>query len=215
MVISVIKGDIVASRQLDNPNRWLSPLKKLFKQWGETPAQWELAWGDSFQLETSEADTVLQKALAIKSLIKQITSEDSIKTISPLDVRIGIGIGDKSYTAERISESNGPAYVYASEIFEQLEKTKSKLAVKSHWPRFDKEINLYLKLASTFMDDWSVSSAQLVAYVLANPDATQAEIGAQFGIKQNSVSGRWHRARINEMSAVERAFRQRLKEYMT
>ncbi|KAA3652282.1 MAG: hypothetical protein DWP95_00060 [Proteobacteria bacterium] len=213
-MISVIKGDIVASRQLENPNRWLQPLKALFNQWGRTPAQWELVWGDSFQLEVTEPATVLHKALAIKALIKQIMPEQSTQTISPLDVRMGIGMGAKSYAGERVSESNGPAFIYAGEAFEQLQKSKTNLAVKSPWSNFDEEMNLYLKLAGIFMDDWSVLSAQLVAYVLNNPEATQTEIGAQLGIKQNSVSGRWHRARINELQEVESVFRQRLQENM-
>jgi len=210
-VISVIKGDIVASRQIDNPNRWLEPLKALFNQWGETPTQWELVWGDSFQLEVKQPETVLHKALAIKALIKQITPEKSIRTISPLDVRIGIGIGRKTYSGARVSESNGPAYIFAGEAFEQLNQLKTQIAVKTAWPQFDKEMNLYLKLAGTFMDEWSVLSAELVACVLNNPEATQAEIGTKLGIKQNSVSGRWHRAHINEMLAVEAAFRQQIR----
>lgn len=214
-MISVIKGDIVASRQIDNPNRWLEPLKALFNQWGETPTQWELVWGDSFQLEVADPETSLHKVLAIKALIKQITAENSARTISPLDVRIGIGIGHKTYSGARVSESNGPAYIFAGEAFEQLIQLKTQIAVKTAWPQFDKEMNLYLKLAGTFMDEWSVLSAELVACVLNNPKATQAEIGAELGIKQNSVSGRWHRAHINEMLAVEAAFRASLKEQMS
>lgn len=215
MIVSVIKGDIVASRQLDDPSRWLKPLKALFNQWGETPAQWQVVWGDSFQLEVKEPMTVLHKVLTIKALIKQITAEQSTQTISPLDVRLGIGIGEKAYSGERISESNGQAFILAGEAFEQIDKLKSRIVIKSPWSRFDTEMNLYLKLAGTFMDDWSVLSAELVACVLNNPEATQAEIGQQLGIKQNSVSGRWHRAHINEMMAVEVVFRQRLQEHMT
>ncbi len=214
-MIAVIKGDIVKSRQLDNPNRWLTPLKSLFNEWGTSPAQWELVWGDSFQLEVTEPESALYKALAIKALIKQITAEQSERTISPLDVRMGIGIGEKTFSGERVSESNGPVFIHADEAFQQSEKSKSTLSVKSPWSRFDAEINLYLKLAGTFMDDWSVLSAQLVTHVLNNPEATQAEIGARLGIKQNSVSGRWHRAHVNEMLAVEAAFRRRLQEVMT
>lgn len=214
-MITVIKGDIVASRRIDNPDRWLKPLKALFSRWGETPTQWELVWGDSFQLEITAPETALHKALAIKSLVKQITPVESERTISPLDVRMGLGIGEKTYTGERVSESNGPAFINAGEAFELLKKDKTNLAVKSPWPKLDTSLNLYFKLAGTFMDDWSVLSAELVACVLKNPEATQAEIGAQLGIKQNSVSGRWHRAHINEMLAVEAAFRASLKERMT
>ncbi|MCW8870371.1 MAG: hypothetical protein OQK49_06665 [Proteobacteria bacterium] len=214
-MIAVIKGDIMASRQLAETKLWLLPLKKLLSQWGQAPTHWELVWGDSFQLETADMASALYKALSIKALIKQVTEQQETSNISPLDVRLAIGLGNKSYSGERISESNGPAFIHADEVFTKLEKNKCSLGIKSPWLRFDDEINLYLTLAATFMDEWSVSSAQLVSYVLKHPQATQSEIGQSLGIKQNSVSGRWHRAHVKEMLAVEAAFRQRLQEYKT
>jgi hypothetical protein len=35
-MIAVIKGDIIESRKLADQEKWLSPLKKLFGQWGNT-----------------------------------------------------------------------------------------------------------------------------------------------------------------------------------
>jgi hypothetical protein len=72
-------------------------------------------------------------------------------------------------------------------------------------------MNLYLKLAAIFMDNWSVSSAELVELILENPTRTQAEIGIQLGIKQNSVSGRWNRAHVPELLAVENMFCKKIK----
>lgn len=202
-MIAVIKGDIIASRKLNDQERWLQPLKALLSKWGSTPEQWELVWGDFFQLEISSPEDALQKALMIKALIKKTGT---------IDVRMSIGIGEKTFTSARISESNGPAFVYAGDKFNQLKKEKINLAIQSPWSEFDKEINLYLKLAGTIMDTWSTSSAELMEIVLKRPDATQEEIGKKLGIKQNSVSGRWKRAKIDEVMEVEEVFRRKLNK---
>jgi hypothetical protein len=201
-MIAVIKGDIIASRTLNNQEQWLQPLKTLLTKWGRTPQEWELVWGDFFQLEISSPEEALMRALEIKAVIKKTGS---------IDVRMSIGIGEKTYVGTRISESNGPAFVNAGERFETLKKEKINLVIQSPWPDMDKEINLYLKLAGTIMDNWSASSAELMEIVLQRPEATQKEIGEMLGIKQNSVSGRWSRAKVSEIMEVEQMFRHKVK----
>ncbi len=213
-MIAVIKGDIIASRMLINQEKWLQPLKTLFDNWGNMPEQWELVWGDSFQVEIENPEIALQKALEIKSLIKKIEPEETNRKISIIDVRMSIGIGDKTFTGKRISESNGPAFINAGEKFKKLKKEKTNLAIQSPWATFDDEINLYLKLAGTFMDNWSISSAELIEIVLKKPNTTQKEIGKKLGIKQNSVSGRWNRAKTDEILEIEKVYRHKLKNLL-
>ena len=64
------------------------------------------------------------------------------------------------------------------------------------------------------MDNWSASSAELMEIVLKRHDATQKEIGEMLGIKQNSVSGRWSRANVDEIMEVEQMFRQKVKHLL-
>jgi hypothetical protein len=213
-MIAVIKGDIIASRKLIDQERWLEPLKKLLDSWGSTPQHWELVWGDLFQVEIAKPEEALKKALEIKALIKKIAPIDERKKISTIDVKMAIGIGNKTYTGERISESNGPAFIYAGEKFEELKKSNANIGVKSPWESFDKEFNLYLKLASIFMDSWTVSSAELVQVVFQNPNLKQAEIGKELGIKQSGVSGRWNRAHIDEILEIELAFSHKIRKML-
>ncbi|GAB3225419.1 hypothetical protein J0A67_08600 [Algoriphagus aestuariicola] len=213
-MIAILKGDIAASRKLANQDLWLQPLKQLFASWGSTPETWELVWGDFFQVEISKPEEALQKAFEIKALIKKIKSPESQKMMGVIDVRLAIGIGEKSYSANRISESNGSAFIYSGEKFDTLKKENTTIAVKSNWETFDEEINLYLKLAETFMERWTVSSAELVEIVLQNPGITQEEIGKRLGIKQSGVSGRWTRAHGDELLKIERVFRRKLKELL-
>lgn len=206
-MIVVIKGDIVRSRKLPDPQLWLNPLKALLSYWGMEPMQWEVVWGDSFQLEIQEPRDALSVAFAIKALIKSISLPHSERTMGPIDVRLALGMGDKTFDGKRISESNGSAFVHASERFDQMSKEKLNMGFRGPYPSLDEEINLYLKLASVFMDKWSISSAVLVGYVLRNRDAIQSEIGKALGIKQNSVSGRKKRACLDELLEVDRRYR--------
>ncbi len=213
-MIAVIKGDIINSRRISDPEQWLVPLKELFQKWGSTPQQWEISWGDFFQIEIADPADALSASLEIKALVRSIALHNSTKKNSPIDVRMAIGIGEKSYSAERISESNGEAFIYSGERFDTLKKEKITLAVRSPWIDFDDEVNLYISLVSLFMDKWSVSSAEMMQAIWQFPHETQAEIGERLGIKQNSVSGRWSRANADELLAVEQRYRSLIKKIL-
>lgn len=200
-MIAIITGDIIASRKVVNQDEWLLPLKSLFNSWGKRPVDWELERGDFFQVEVKNPEDALKKALQIKALIKKV---------EPLDVRMAIGIGEKTYTGESISESNGEAFIYSGEKFDLLDKEDITLGIKTPWYDFDEEMNLYLKLAGTFMNKWTISSAELMEIILKDSNATQEEIGKRLGIKQNSVSGRWNRANVNEILEVEEMYRRKI-----
>jgi hypothetical protein len=49
-MIAVIKGDIIASRKIQDPEVWMNPLKALLSKWGDSPKDWELVWGDFFPI---------------------------------------------------------------------------------------------------------------------------------------------------------------------
>lgn len=210
-MIAVITGDIIASRKVVNQDRWLLPLKTLLSTWGDSPKDWKLDRGDFFQVEIKHVEEVLVNALKIKALIKKVTPLDDRRKISTIDVRLSIGIGEKTYAGESISESNGTAFIHSGEKFDLLKKENITLGVKTPWQDFDEEINLYLKLAGTFMDKWSVSSAELVQIVLNNPKITQDEIGKQLGIQQSGVSRRWNRAHVNELLEVSKMYQKKIQ----
>ncbi|WP_235893403.1 hypothetical protein [Litoribacter populi] len=181
-------------------------MKQQLNKWGKSPQAWEILWGDFFRLEIAKAEDVLQAALEIKALIKSI----EVATEVNLDVRMAIGVGEKTFSGERISESNGEAFVMGGEKFEKLKKEKIMLGIQTRREDFDQDVNLFLKLASLFMDKWTVSSAKLIGLVLENPKITQEEIGQILGIKQNSVNGRWNRANVDETLIVKQVFRKKI-----
>jgi hypothetical protein len=212
---AVITGDIVSSRKLINQDIWLQPLKQLLNTWGARDKDWRLERGDYFQIEVADPSTSLKKALEIKALIKQCHPIEVGKKFSTIDVRMAIGIGQKTFNGETIAENNGSAYIFSGESYELLKKDHTNIRIKSPWNDFDEEMNVSFLLASTIIDHWTMSSAELMQTVLAHPMMTQEGIGNLLGIKQNSVSGRWNRAHVSEILLLEKLFSKKVKALLS
>ena len=108
---SVITGDIIGSRQ-QKSKHWVEDLKKILSPFGEMPTQCEIYRGDEFQLEVKNPEEALLTAILIKAHLRALKS----------DARMSIGFGDKTHNAEKISESNGTAFINSGELFETLKK---------------------------------------------------------------------------------------------
>jgi predicted XRE-type DNA-binding protein len=200
-ITSVITGDIVKSRVIKS-SRWLTILKKELAREGSSPKTWEIYRGDSFQVEIKDPAEALLRALRIKA---------TIKTIKNLDVRMSIGIGGKAPGVTRITESIGEAFILSGEKLESLKKEKQTLAIRTPWPDFDKEMNLFIRLALIAMDNWSVSSAELVKIVIDNQQITQNKLASRLKISQSSVSERQKRSYYAEIMELENLYREKLQ----
>lgn len=199
-MISIITGDIINSRKLPSV-AWIEGLKQLLNTLGKNPSEWEIYRGDEFQLEVKNPSEALHYAFLIKSYLKSIK----------LDARISIGFGEKSYSASKISESNGSAFIRSGELFDTLKKQKNNLAINTGNPDFDKEMNLMLRLGLTFMDQWLAQSAEFVLTTLKNPTLSQEEIGLLLNINQAAVSRRRTRAKFDLVLELESYFRKKIK----
>ena len=195
-MLAVLTGDIINSRKVET-KEWLPLLKGLLKLYGEEPITWETFRGDSFQLML-QPQQALQAAIHIKAGIKQIKN---------LDVRIGIGIGEVEYSAEKISESNGSAYIRSGECFESLKK--QNLAI-STGAEEDETLNLMLSLALLTMNGWSATVAGTITTTLENPEKNQAEIAAILGRSQSSVSEALTRGGFEEVMHLNVFFQKRI-----
>ncbi len=199
---SVITGDIIGSRQ-QKSEHWVEDLKRILAPFGKTPSQWEVYRGDEFQVEVTNPEDALLAAILIKAHLRAIKS----------DARMSIGFGDKTHNAERISESNGAAFINSGELFETLKKQKVTLAMRTGNLDFDEKLNLMLQLALTFMDSWLVQSAEFVAVAIENPTLSQEELGQKLGINQAAVSRRQKRAQFDLVLNLDRYFRKQIKQY--
>ena len=184
---AIITGDIVNSQKV-NSKLWLKDLKSVLRKYGKSPKNWEIFRGDMFQLEVETKGAILA-AIVIKA---------HIKTYEKLDVRIAIGVGKTSYRSNKITESNGDAYMHSGRCFEELKR--NRLAMVTPWPEdVDREINLYLLLASLTMDSWTPATADTMAYALLHPEHNQATISKKLKKSQSTISANLNRAGHDEI----------------
>jgi hypothetical protein len=182
--IAILTGDIINSKE-DASARWIGILKPFFKQFGQSPGDWEIYRGDEFQLRLPQ-ESALKAAIQIKALTKQLKN---------LDVRLGIGLGEESIRHRKIGESNGTAYQRSGKTFETLKQYDYSMRIATGRESYDRVLNLMLALALNFMDSWSQVSAEIMALVLAHPEAQQEELAQQLDIRQSAISQRLKRAR--------------------
>ncbi|TZF84820.1 winged helix-turn-helix transcriptional regulator [Pedobacter sp. BS3] len=199
-MIAIITGDIVNSRQVADTKKWLSVLKSALNIIDKN--NWEIYRGDSFQLKTRVEDALMQ-AIYIKTCIK---------TIKDLDIRIAIGIGKQEYEAEKVSYSNGEAFIFSGDTLEMLKKEKVNLAIQSPSADFNEEINVAIRLALTFMDGWSVVTAGIVKAALENSSLSQQELAAKIGKTQSSVSEALKRAHFAEVKELDALYRKKVMQ---
>ena len=200
-MIAVITGDIINSANY-KATEWIHALKKYLATLGESPADWEIYRGDEFQLKIPQ-EKALEVAIHIKALIK---------SVKDLDVRIGIGLGEETFVGNGVSESNGSAYQRSGRTLESLKEEKVNLSIATGKERYDRTLNLMLRLALDFMDDWSTVSAEIVVKALENPNTSQKEIAHELNIQQSAVSQRQKRARLDLVLELLNYYTQTLKE---
>ena len=186
-MIAILTGDIINSRSQEH---WLPVLKEVLNRQGDEPKTWEIYRGDSFQLEVN-AEEGLYSALLIKS---------AIKCLDAVDVRIAIGLGTKSYNAEKITEANGSAYINSGTCFDRLKK--QTLALQSDDEAFNDQFNLILELACLTMDHWTPVSAQVFHQKLLHPTRNQTELSEMMGKSQSTISATLSRAGYEELQKM-------------
>lgn len=194
---SVLTGDIINSRK-NGPQLWMPLLKDILKRYGPEPTQWEIYRGDSFQLEVAPAEA-LKAAILIKASIKQVKE---------LDVRIAIGIGDKTYASKKITESNGSAFVNSGKCFEQLKK--NSLALKSPFADFDNQMNLLLELALLTMNNWTPKSSEIIKAALENPNATQKKLAGLLNKTQSTISEGLNKTGYEAIMRMEKHYQKQM-----
>lgn len=201
-MISILTGDIINSKKVGKSATYLAILERVLQQLSNSKKDWEIYRGDSFQIEIANPALAFYSAMCIKAALKQI---------KPLDVRIAIGIGEKTHDAKKVSQSNGSAFIRSGELFETLEKSlKQNLAIKSSKPNLDKELNTYINLALIPMNSWTPNAAEIVYLSLLYPEKNQKQLGKLIQIKQNTVSERLKRAYFDELQEFDAVLRKKI-----
>lgn len=205
-MIAVLTGDIINSRLQKSPDVYLSILRKELKKNGDSPKNWEIFRGDSFQAIIHNPLYALEITLRLKTALKRIKN---------LDARIAIGIGEMNYEASTISECNGTAFIFSGELYDDLKRYKSNLGIRTPFEDINYDINTAIKMAMVFMDNWSEKSSEIIYASLNNTEVSQKQIGKQLGIKQNTVSDRQSRAHLSEIKELISYYKYKLSNVLT
>ncbi len=200
-MIAVITGDIINSQHADT-EVWITKLKNLLEEWGSAPQTWEIYRGDEFQFKCS-IDDAFWRFLAIKSLIR---SQEN------LDVRIAIGIGEENFSSEKITESNGTAYVNSGRLLDDLKSDGHTVSVKTSSNSLDRDLNILLKWASKDFNNWTMATAEIIHEMIMNNDMTQEDLAKKFTISQSSISQRLKRANYELITETNQYFRKKISE---
>lgn len=200
-MIAVITGDIINSQHADT-EVWITKLKNLLENWGNAPQVWEIYRGDEFQFKCN-IDDVFWHFLAIKSLIK---SQEN------LDVRIAIGIGQENFSSEKITESNGSAYVNSGRLLNDLKSDGDTVSIKTSNDSIDRDLNILLKWASKDFDKWTMATSEIIHEMIMNQDITQEDLAKKFAISQSSISQRLKRANYELIVETNQYFRKKISE---
>lgn len=196
---AIITGDIVNSRAIE-AKVWILKLKECLSLFGNEPGQWEIYRGDSFQLKV-EPKKALLAAVLLKAQIKQFKA---------LDIRMAIGIGEVNYEAEKITESNGDAFLRSGECFEQLKKDLLKM--KSPDKNFDKTMNVMFSLAGISMNSWTPLSSKIIQLSLKNPNMTQSEMAKLLDKSQSNISIALKRGGFDEIQRLLNYYKEEIQK---
>ena len=196
-MIAVITGDIINSRTSQTQD-WLKYLKSVLNQYGQSPKQWEIFRGDSFQL-VIKPENALFAAIHIKAAVKQTKTQD---------VRMAIGLGEETNTEKKITESYGSAYIRSGECFDALKK--QTLAIKSSDEQWNNLFNLLLSLALLTANTWTGIVAQVITTVLENPEKHQTEIAKLINKSQSSISEALKRGGYEEIMKLNSYYQTQL-----
>ena len=200
-MIAIITGDIINSQKSET-ELWLPKLKDLLGSWSATPENWEVYRGDEFQMKCS-VDEVFHKAILLKSLIR---------TFENLDVRIAIGIGNEVFRSEKITESNGSAYVNSGRLLTDIKSQGRTLAIQTENEKVNRDLNILFKWASIDFDNWTAATAEIIYQLLRNSELTQDELARELNITQSSVSQRFKRSNFDLIHETDQFFRKKIAE---
>ncbi|MFZ1704575.1 MAG: hypothetical protein WAT79_09505 [Saprospiraceae bacterium] len=188
-MVAVITGDIINSRKV-NSEIWLPKLKEYFSKFILDAEKWEIYRGDSFQIEI-ETENALEIAMCIKALIK---------SNNQIDVRMSIGIGEKKFKGEKITESYGTAYVNSGDSFEKIKS--NTLILKSQFLEFDEYFNPILRLLSFISNNWKPITSETIFYALTHRKLLQKEIAKLLSKDKSTVNKALKRGGYDEIIEI-------------
>ena len=141
-----------------------------------------------------------------------ISIKSLIKTFENLDVRIALGIGNEVFSSEKITESNGSAYVNSGRLLNEIKNEGRTLAIKTPNESIDLDLNILLKWTSLDFDNWSAVSAEIIHLLVQDQSLNQEQAAQKLNISQSSVSQRLKRANYDLILETDKYFRKKISQ---
>jgi hypothetical protein len=82
----------------------------------------------------------------------------------------------KNFSSEKITESNGTAYVHSGRLLNDLKNDGHTVAIKTSNDSVDRDLNILLKWSSKDFDNWTVANAEIIHEMIMNKDITQEDL---------------------------------------
>ena len=216
---AVITGDIIGSGKLAKEERedLLSNLKSLFGELNrhitkekEPPA--EIFRGDSFQMVLQQPEQALLVGLLIRARLRSLTASDDHEAQNYWDARVAIGIGEVTFRADRIVESDGTAFHLSGRGLDDMKKKRS-LRIRTPWPEVDEELEVACALSETIVNRWTIAQAKVI-YPYLLEKKTQQALAKAFNITQGAVSQRLNEAgNVDAIKLFIRRYEQLIARY--
>lgn len=198
---AVLTGDIIDSRKVENPERWIRAVEKVLSGYGKSPGDWEIFRGDSFQLATETGN-------AFKALFHL---KAALRAADRIDARIAVGIGEAGDDKSAVTLRTGTAFEKSGEAFDRLKRERRTMLLSCTDENLDRDLNIVLQLAEALLDGWTQVSAEALLQWFEQPGIAQTSLAEKLGITQPSVSARLKTARADEIQAILTYYSDRIK----
>lgn len=199
---AIITADVINSTALPS-ERLNADLREILKTFGKEKKHWEIYRGDEFQIRNENAQDAFETVIFIKTCL----------IAKGLDARFSIGIGDITYEAPSVKESNGEAFIFSGKTLDILKEQKSQsIMVKTASQDFDDTMNLIFQYLETIAQNWTESSANFIHQQMKFRDKNQTEIAALLSVTQGAYSRGLKRANYDLIVETDRFFRKKTAE---
>ena len=208
MLKGIITADIIGSTSIDADARGELPelINQLTDELQEvSQIQVEIFRGDSFQVMVQDVEKTPLVAVLLRAGLRKSELRSKTKI---LDARMAIGIGKVSYINEKITLSDGEAFILSGREFDELGKRKLSILTPSE------DVNAELRVETAFLDDvishWTRQQSECIynalltnakQYQLASDDNTSRQ---NVGKKLSAAKERLVRMYIDRVSFLIR-----------
>lgn len=166
--------------------------------------------GDNVQVEIEDPVKALRIALMLKTAVKRISFDKVKKRRSPVDARIAIGVGEVDAERDSVNTSFGEAYLLSGRTLDSMKKAKRLIEIRTGDKETDRELSTELRLLEVIMNNWKITSADVLFLTLSGLDEKQ--VSQELGISQPAVNQRKKVAGWNAVNALLKRYEELIEK---